>query len=1118
MLEAGEVALMPDQPAPRNAAALVIGVGNYPHPGVRRLEFAAHDAEAVRETLIDGEVCSFPAGRVQLLLDDQADRDHIVHALSRWLPLQAVGAEIVVFYFAGHGVVQKVGPDEEGFLLPVDADPNNPVGRGVSMREVSSWLKGLEVGAVVICLDCCHAGKILPRGDAEDASSQHLALPRDMLQGLAAQGRFLLAACDQGQVSVELKDRGHGLFTYHLLEGLYGKGDRDSDGKVGVAELFEYVAEAVSQEARRYGVEQHPWNASVGAGGVWISKPTHRGMDVMETIAVERIQRELGDEAAVHAIEQRMEGAAEPLLLELLRKLGRLASPAAVPVLFRSLLHSSKSVADLARRGLQTIGWEKALNAVEEWARQGDPAAGKTILDGLAVFEARADQVRLLDRLTDIFTGDLRVRALQLWEQKRLGLDLEQLATLFREHQPKYRLERVLGQGSFTAAYLARHQTQPKMEVVVRVLRREFVSNPEVRRAFLELCRTAMLLNHHNLVRTLDLGEIPSHDLYYILRQHVAGVTLQAVLAAGRSFEPVQAVEILRQVAEALKEVHSQGGAHGGVKPSNLFFCSGDRVVLGDLSLPPQGVGEALEKRLAYDYRYAAPEILQGKKATVTSDLYALGCVGYELVCGTPPFVGDHHNEVLIRQVTAPVPPPRQRLPGLARSVDSLLLWLLEKNSDRRVQSTDQALERIIEVRELLRKGPPPDESADGFPPPDAPPPPEAPLTGEYPVVPGEAAGPVSVVPLMRDPSLAGYRAHHSLFSMGASRPRFETVAPQDPGMPATVAPEQPSLGGSHEHLPVAPPGYEILGPLGRGGMGVVYKARQIPLDRIVALKILPHASLAGPEPLSRFEREVRSVAFLHHPNIVAIYDAGMHEGCPYFSMEYVDGGTLGDRIRNSPQSPREAAVIVEKLARAAHYAHEKGILHRDLKPTNVLLDTMGEPKIADFGLAKREASPADTGSGVVLGTPMYMAPEQAEGRGRVLAPWTDVYALGGILYALLTGRPPFRGAGVLEILDQVRHNAPVPPRQLQEDVPVALERICLKCLEKDPAARYQSALELAEDLHRFQVGEPVKIRPAPRLPRWVRIPSPGPRSSVQVILLLLLAACFLALLWYLLH
>ena len=286
-------------------------------------------------------------------------------------------------------------------------------------------------------------------------------------------------------------------------------------------------------------------------------------------------------------------------------------------------------------------------------------------------------------------------------------------------------------------------------------------------------------------------------------------------------------------------------------------------------------------------------------------------------------------------------------------------------------------------------------------------------------------------------------------------------------------------------------PGYEVEAILGRGGMGVVFKARHLRLNRTVAIKTLLGGGSASPRERERFQREAETVAALRHPNVVQLYDVGEEEGRPYFTMEFVDGGSLALKLAGSPQPARPSADLVSTLADAVHAAHRGGIVHRDLKPGNVLLAADGTPKISDFGLARRlEGGAALTLSGVLVGTPSYMAPEQALGRAAAVGPATDVYALGAILYELLTGRPPFRAATGAETVQQVISQEPAPPSRLNAQVPRDLETICLKCLHKEPARRYSSAEELADDLRRFGEGRPIQARRvgwSERTWRWSR-------------------------------
>lgn len=286
---------------------------------------------------------------------------------------------------------------------------------------------------------------------------------------------------------------------------------------------------------------------------------------------------------------------------------------------------------------------------------------------------------------------------------------------------------------------------------------------------------------------------------------------------------------------------------------------------------------------------------------------------------------------------------------------------------------------------------------------------------------------------------------------------------------------------------------YQVLKELGRGGMGVVYKARHRKLNREVALKMILAGPHAGNEALERFIIEARAVAHLQHPGIVQIFDIGEHEGLPYFSLEFVDGCDLQQKLQGKPQDAKESAVLVGKLCQAMQYAHDNNILHRDIKPPNVLLDQNGEPKITDFGLAKQvdtEEGSTATQAGTIMGSPSYMPPEQARGDVSSVTPRSDLYSLGAVLYEMLTGRPPFLAKRALETVMQVVHNEPVAPRQLMPEIPLDLETICLKALQKDQAARYGSCKELAEDLQRFVNDEPILARPigkAERLWKWCK-------------------------------
>jgi tRNA A-37 threonylcarbamoyl transferase component Bud32 len=369
---------------------------------------------------------------------------------------------------------------------------------------------------------------------------------------------------------------------------------------------------------------------------------------------------------------------------------------------------------------------------------------------------------------------------------------------------------------------------------------------------------------------------------------------------------------------------------------------------------------------------------------------------------------------------------------------------------------------------------------------------------------------------LGEEPAAAEYEARFS-GDVALVRAVFATPSPAaagkdgpEPGrdtLPPGLA-STPQAGGDSSQGPVgesatngvaeedglAPPGYELLQRLGSGGMGIVYKARQVSVNRIVALKRLKDQAFADPDYRSRFRKEAETLARLHHPHIVQVFDYGEWRPgeagppVPFLVMELVEGSDLEQQLRDGPLPPRQAAALLETLTGAVQAAHEAGVIHRDLKPGNVLL-TAGTPKVSDFGLAKQLDQQASL-SGALVGTPQYMAPEQAQGRNRDVGPAADVYALGAILYECLTGRPPFRAATLLETLEQVCTQEPVPPREFNPAIDRDLETVCLKCLQKQPPKRYASAAELAEDLRRFQACESIRARPVgpvERAWRWCR-------------------------------
>jgi serine/threonine protein kinase len=1120
--------------SPRQAAALLVGIDAYqPRNRIPALQFAAHDAQSLADILKDPNLCAFPPEKVKVLTDRRATYGRVFRYLSHWLPRQARDAEVVFIYFAGHGTVELAGAQEEGYLLPYDANPDSLMTSAIRMSDLTRLVNPDHLGAraLIVCLDCCHAARIIPRGGALRGEERDLVLYPSALGGMVGRGRFILASCSAGQKSLEVNDLQHGLFTHHLIEGLRGAGDQNADGKVSVAELFSYVSTAVSEEARsKHQHEQSPWAGQSYSEDVVLSMPRRN--------------------------EPRPDGVGPP---DDQTPIQEGHDPAELPALFRSLAHPQEVVRQRAQKAIQDFGWKEAAFAIVERAGQMPAEEVGWILDGLNAFEANPNTVSLLNQLEAVLHGDLRRQAAELYDRKRLGLGRKPLAEVFQRVQSPYQIEKVLGTGMYTAAYLASKKTTDHddrslvHEVVVRVLRPEYADRPAVRSRFLDLSHRAEQFVHHNLVLTREVRSFPEHKLFYTVRDYVPGATLRDRLENGRPFAPLEIVFLIQAVLEGLTPLHEARMAHRGIKPSNLFLSTQDRLKVGDPSLPVV-LDDWNYKRVAYDFRYTAPECFDPAATPgPAADLYSLACVVHELLRGNPPFVSDNPYE-LPEQHRRNVVGPGDRSDRVNLLFDDWLQLLLVKAPVERDANLDPAREKVDEIKALLRPAkakpagtfasidlldeaslaavntgqsvvqfvlpPAPDEflkqletTATSPPQPAASQPPgevQAPAEPDRPrqVEPIPVPQPAERADSSENPALA-----EALDEWGDSLPAISIDSPEGEP-PAKEADEWVSLdapsgaaqgegdlfatlaatSAERPFIPPSLPDYEIQGELGRGGNGVVYKAWHLKLGRLVALKMM-HNALLDTE-LARFRTEAVAIARLNHPNIVQVYEINecrlSADGppSPYFSLEFCPGGSLEARLKSNPPAPTAAAQLIKILARAIHAAHEHGMIHRDLKPGNVLLMDDGTPKITDFGLAKRlDKEESKTLTGQLLGTPSYMAPEQASSNGQ-LGPFTDVYALGAILYECLTGRPPFRAATLFETIYQVVNDDPIPPSRLAPLTPRDLETITLKCLRKEPARRYESAQALADDLSRFLNREPISTRPVGFLERtrkWAR-------------------------------
>jgi serine/threonine protein kinase len=582
-------------------------------------------------------------------------------------------------------------------------------------------------------------------------------------------------------------------------------------------------------------------------------------------------------------------------------------------------------------------------------------------------------------------------------------------------------------------------------------------------------------LDHPNIIRvhTFDV-----HDgTLYLTMEYAEGGSLKERLERERPLAPTAAAELLLALAQAVDHAHQKNIIHRDLKPGNVLFTTGGLAKIGDFGLAKclagDGVSLTPASAILGSLNYMAPEQARGKTAEIgkATDVYGLGAILYEALTGRPPFVGDCEAAILYNVCYEPLVPPSALQSGIPHPLEWICLKCLHKDPAGRFAD---AGELVAHLRRFLENA-------------------------EFDTVTTPVPGQICAT--LEDPD--------------ALHPSVMTIVP-------SIGEREPSPAGRRSPPRQFPdiPGYRILAVLGRGGMGVVYKAIQLKLKRLVALKTI-HESSGGTARVRRLlQMEGELAAALNHPNIVQVLDLGESAGLFYIAMEFVEGPTLRQVLhRQGALPPRVAAELLEPLARAAGFFHRRGIIHRDIKPSNVLLDTSlggthgeewvsetraevwyGWPKISDFGLARRVRRSADapglsanslphgeadaagpehladcTMQGAIVGTPAYMSPEQAHGE-LLVGPSLDVWSLGMILYEMLAGKLPFQGATVLDLLRQVLEATVQPPGKIRPGLPAVLEAICLKCLCKEPGERYATGLELADDLRSFLDGRPTTV------------------------------------------
>lgn len=799
-----------------------------------------------------------------------------------------------------------------------------------------------------------------------------------------------------------------------------------------------------------------------------------------------------------------------PNIVEALRQIRDSRDRTQIGLVFRSLASQEQAIRDRARQALHAIGWKEATEAIGKRSL-ASLASGEVedILDGLAALESHVEVVEFLDQLINRLSGDARNRAILLWERKSLALRREKMAQVFQAHHSPLNLVKVLGQGLTADTFLAEHAYLGNKQVVVRVLRSDLAQRHDAREAFTRMTQNASGFVHENLVMIRDSGQFLEAQMYYYVRDHIPGATLQDMLNKGQSFSPQQICGIIRQVALALGPVHEQGVSHGGIKPSNVFLTVKNRVILGDFSLPLKLLGRDMQ-RLAYDFRYAAPEhFLPSLPIGPAADLYALGCLFYELATGQPPFVSDSAFELVHYHLAEAVPKASARNSVFGTSADDLIEHLLNRNPQSRPQSLEDVLQslghlerRSAETASSNQESPPAPASET-----------VQPFVPQYSIAgfqnPGDVFRSIEIPPdqpflmsaapssLPTNTATSGASIQQFIKALASSGLVSEEILESIIKRTANQPPSADARPLVHELVhqgdltayqaqtlyqrgpdPLTIAHYVLLHRIGQGGMGTVFRARHMRMNRIVAIKTIPTQLFRNSTAADRFRREVEVQARLSHPNIVSALDAGedVVKGFGYLVMEFVDGVDLATLIQREKPLPLESCLdYITQAAEGLAFAHKQGIVHRDVKPSNLLLGKDGIVKILDLGLARLNNIP-DIGltmTGTMLGTLDYMSPEQSEDSRRA-DHRADIYSLGCTLYFLLTGKPVYEAPTMMRKL-MAHRELPIPSLcQARADVPSRLDAIFQCMLAKKPDDRYQSMQELIHDLEALRKARPL--------------------------------------------
>ncbi|MBI3270521.1 MAG: protein kinase [Planctomycetes bacterium] len=1025
----------------RNAHAFLVGISRYREPGeLGQLRFADADVRGIAEVLGNPACGAFPPENVTVLANEDATRDAVAEFLKATLPARAKGAELVFVFFSGHGAVRAGRGDwPEGFFLPHDGSPSRLATSALSMRDLAKWLGRIRSRSLVVGFDCCHSALAWRGGPpVADVRAKGVAIePRRA----SPQGRFILSSCGADERSVEVADWGHGLFSKVLIDGLRGAADRDRDGWVRSTELFTYVSDRVAQEAAVLGGRQTPWmkadvgedvrltrNAALGESGA-APPPADEACARWRRLLDSQL-RLSGDAAVACArthLDSRDRAEREAATQHLLQTRSADLLRAVFP-----LLHQDKRPA-LARRILRQLSAELVFQAIQRGLLHAEPEERRYALDAASFIHSSEGLVKLLDRLRPELPVAEREAVARLASRKRLSLERERLQGLFRKAGSPYHLTRALGQGLLTATFSATHPGT-EQPLVLRVLRSEIAANEEVRTHFLSVARRCTSVIHQHLAYTREVGSLPDQGLFYVVREHLPGVTLREFLARHRQRDYRRVIKILYQIVAALQALHENGIVHGDLKPSNTFVVNRQdgsaRIKIGDpgIRVRPETLFQL--PMAEYDFRYVAPEVLkQGGEAGERSDFYSFGIMAYERFVGRPPFQGNDALEVAQRQRFEAAPPPvPEPKDAFSKQLNRMVLRLLNKEPAARHASTEELFRDLNFL----------------------------------------AAG-------AHRPALAGAGAEldtrggdsQSVVDVGTSTMQEVGTETDFPRAVQDLPPDaQPApTSGIDEELYkfLATQGLLVMGRLGKGGMAYVYKCFHQGLARTDAVKIVLLDSSRRPEAGRRAVQEAKVMGQLNHPNLLQIYNLFQTDSFIALVMEYCGQGTLGGLLRRSGRLPmRRALEIARDVALGLAAAHGSGIVHRDVKPSNVLFSD-SEVKLGDFGLAtlrEPHLGIVRDPTGLVMGTLLYMSPEAM--LGQEVGPSSDLFSLGCTLFEMLTGKPPL--AGVKGYTDaKIRLKDPLLGVIEKSGLTSRMKFLLAKLLARDPKDRVPGALELAQ-------------------------------------------------------